>query len=88
MLQPAGTLYFKEIIRIKYEGKTTNPCISVKKLICNTKGAAICLPFLLGGHYDFIDPCGYHLQVNDPERIPGTSNTYYAPFHDWLEASK
>ena len=58
------------------------------KGICNTKGAALCLPFLLGGHCDYTDPCGYHLQVNDPYRLPGTSNADYAPFHDCLAANK
>ena len=58
------------------------------KGIRNTKGAALCLSFLLGGHCDSTDPCGYHLQFNDPDRLPGTSNADYAPFHDCLAANK
>ena len=58
------------------------------KCICNTKGSALCLLYLMGGHYDSTDPYGYHLQVNDPDRLPGTSNVDYAPFHDCLAANK
>ena len=88
MLQPMGNLSLKEILRIKDKGKITNPRIPVMKVIHNTKGAALCLPFLLGGHCDSTYPCGYHLQLNDPDRLPGTSNADYAPFHDWIAASK
>ena len=88
VLQPKGNLSLKDIIRIKDVGNTNDPHIPVMKGIHNTKGAAVCLPFLLGGHCDSTNPCGYRLQVNDPDRLPRTSNSDYATFHDWLEASK
>ena len=88
LLQPEETLSLKYIIRIKDEGNIMNPCIPVMNVIRNTKGSALCLTFLIGGHCDSTDPCGYHLQVNDQNRLIGTSNTDYVPFHDWLAASK
>ena len=88
MLGPAGKLSVKYILRIKDEGNITNPRLPMMKGIRNTNGAALCIPLLLGGHCDFTDPCGYHLQVNDPDRLPGTSNAEYAPFHYWLAARK
>ena len=88
MIQPAGTLSIKDILYIKDEVKITNLRFPVMKFICNTKGAALCLPFLIGGHCDSTDPCGYHLQVNDPDRFYGTPNVDYAPFHYWLASRK
>ena len=58
------------------------------KGIRNIKGATLCLPLLIGAHFDSTDPCMYHLQVNDPDSLPGTSNAYYETFNDWLAASK
>ena len=88
VLQPAGTLYLKYILRIKDKCNITNPCLPVTKGIHNTKGASLCLLLLLGGHSESTETCGYHLQVNDPDHLPGTSNTGFAPFHDCLAASK
>ena len=88
MIQPAVTLSIKDILYIKDEVKITNPCFPVMKVICNTKGAALYLPFLIGGHSDSTYPCGYHIQVNDPDRLPGAPNSDYEPFHDWLVSSK
>ena len=88
MLQLAEILSFKEILRIKDEFKITNPHLPVMKGIHNTKGNPICLTFLLGGHCDSTDPCGYHLQVNYPNRLPRTSNANYETLHDCLVAIK
>ena len=88
MLQPVRTLSLKYTLRIKDKCKIKNPRLSAMKVICNTKGAALFLPFLLGGHCDSTDPFRYHLQVNDTYHIPGTSNAYYDPFHEYLAASK
>ena len=88
MLQPAGTLSLKDTLCIKDEGKMKNPCLPVMKGIYNTKCAALCITFLIGGHCASTDPCGYHLQVNDPDRLLRTSDADYEPFHDWLVASK
>ena len=88
VIQPLGTLSLKDILCIKDKGEILNLYLSVMKGIRNTKGAALCLPFLLGGHCDSTDPCGYHLQVNYLYHLPGASNLDYAPFHDWLVASK
>ena len=88
VLQPLETLYLKDIFRIKDEGNIKNPHIPVMKGIRNTKGAALCLPFLLGGHCDYTDPCGYQLKVNNPDRLPGTSNAEFALFHNSLAESK
>ena len=83
VLQPTGNPPPpKDTLRIKDRDKTTKNCPPVMKGICNAKGAALCLPFLLGSHCECTDPYGYHLQVNDPDRPPGTSNTDYAPFTD------
>ena len=84
ILQPAENLSLKDILRIKDNGKIKNPHFPVMKGIRNTKGASLCLPFMLGGNCDSIDPYGYHLQVNDPYRLPGTSNVDYVPPHDCL----
>ena len=83
-----GNLSLKEILHIKDKGKITNSYLLVMKGIRNTKGAALCLPFLIGGYCDSTDPCGYHLQVSDPNHLPGTSNADHGPIHDWLMASK
>ena len=88
MLQPVETLSLKDIQRIKDEGKITKLRLPVMKAIRNTKWVSLCLPFLLSGHCDSTDPCRYHLQGNDPDRLPWTSNIDYAPFHEWLAASK
>ena len=88
LLQPEETLFLKDIIRIKDEVNITNPCLQVMNVIRNTKGSALCLTFLIGGHCDSTDPCMYHLQFNYPDRLPGTSNSDYAPFHGWISASK
>ena len=88
VLQPEGNLSLKDILSIKDKGNITNPRIPVMKGIHNTKVAAPCLLFLLGGHCDSTYPCGYHLQVNDPDRLPGTSNVDYEHFHDWMATSK
>ena len=88
MLQSAGTLSLKEILHIKGEGKTTKTHLPVMKGIINTKGSALYLTLMIGFHCDSTDPFGYHLQVNDIDRLPGTSNAYYATFHHWLAASK
>ena len=87
MLQSVGTLTLKDILRIKDRGNITNPHLPVMKGIHNTKCASLCLPFLIGGHCDSTEPCGYHLQFNDPYRLPGASNAYYAPFHEWMASS-
>ena len=58
MLQGAGTLSLKYIHRIKYEGNINNIRLSVMKGILNTKGAALYLPLLLGGHCDPTNHCG------------------------------
>ena len=83
-----GNLSLKEILHIKDKGKITNSYLLVMKGIRNTKGAALCLPFLSCGHCDSTDPCGYHLQVNYPDCLPGMSNADYAPFHDCLADCK
>ena len=88
MIQPEGNLSLKDILCIKDESKIMNPCLPLMKDICNTKGDALCLPFLIGGPCDSTDPYGYHLQINDSDRVPGTSNADYAPFHVFLSASK
>ena len=88
MLNPSRTLSIKEILRLKDGGKINNPCLPHMKGIRNTKGTTLYISFMLGGHCDFTDPCGYHLQVNDTERLHGTSNTDYKPFHNYLEANK
>ena len=88
MLQPTGYLSLKDILLIKDEGKINDPLLSVMKGVRNTKVAALCLPFLLGVHCDSTYPCGYHLQVNYPDRLPGTSNADYEPFHNWLASIK
>ena len=87
VLQPAGNISLNYTLLIKYEGNIMNPRLPVTKGIHNTKGAALCLPLLIGGHCYSTDPCGYHLQVNDPDRLPGTSNADFAPFHYWLTTS-
>ena len=88
MLNPTGYLSLKDTLHIKDEVNINNPCIPHMKGIRNYKGADLCLPFLLGGNCDSTDPYGYHLQVNDPERLPGMSNTDYKTLHDCAEASK
>ena len=88
MLQTVGTLSIKYILRIKDKGKITNPHLPFMNGVRNTKGAALCLPFLFIGHCNSTDPCGYPLQVNDPDRLPGASNAEYAPFHDWMAEIK
>ena len=37
-------------------GKIMNPCLPVMKKIRNTKGAALCIAFLLGVHCYYIVP--------------------------------
>ena len=88
VLQPEGNLSLKDILSIKDKGNITNPHLPVIKVICNAKGSALCLPLLIGGHCDSTDPYGYHLQVNDTDRLPGISNADYASFHDWMESIK
>ena len=56
MLQTAGDLSLKDILCIKDKGKITNPRLPVTKDIRNTKGDALCLRFLISGHYDSTDP--------------------------------
>ena len=90
VLQPAGTFYLKDTLLIKYEVNINNTHIPEMKGIRNTKGkgAALFLPFPIGGHYDSAYPFGYHLQFNDTDGIPGTSNTGFEPFCNWLAESK
>ena len=88
MLKPAGTLSLKYILLIKDGGKIKKTRLPVMKGISNTKGAALCITFLLSGHCDYTDPYGYHLQVNDPNHLPVATNANYEPFHNWLVASK
>ena len=88
VLQPSGTLSLKDILRIKDESKIKNTCLPVTKGIRNTKGASLFIDFFFEGHFDSTDACRYHLQVNDPDRIHGTSNEDYEPFHNWLTEIK
>ena len=88
MLKPAGTLSLKDILSLKDEGNLNNPFLHYMKVIKKSRGTTLCLPFLLMYHCDFTDPCGYHLWVNDTNRLPGTSNAKYKPFHNWLEENK
>ena len=87
MIQPEETLFLKDILCIKDEVNIKNPRLPVMKGVHNTNGAALCLPFLPGGHCESTGPCGYHLQVNDPNRLRGKSNEDCAPFHYFLVAS-
>ena len=88
MIHPSENISLKDILRLKAEGKINNTCLLHMKFICNVKSAALCLLFLLGGHCDYTDPCGYHLQVHDLDHLLGTSNDNYKPFHDCMEANK
>ena len=88
VLQPAETLPIKDILRIKDEGKIKLPSLPVMKCTRKTKAAALYLPFLINDQCDSTDPWGYHIQVNDPKRLPGTSNEDYTYFHDWMVKSK
>ena len=85
VIKPSGTLSVKEPPSLKYEGNINNPRIPHTNGILNAKDASLYITFLIGGHFDSTDPCGYHLQVNDPNCLPGMSNDKYKPFHDFLE---
>ena len=88
MLNTDGNFSPKDTLRLKYEGKINNTYIPHMKVILNYKGTTLCIPVMIGGHCDFADPCWYYLQVNVTDRLPGTSNAKYKPFHNWLEANK
>ena len=82
MLNPDGNISLNYILRIKYEGKINNTCLHHMEVILNEKGTTLCILFMIGCHCDFTYPCWYHLQVNVTDRLPGTSNAKYKPFHD------
>ena len=88
VLKPAGTLSLKDILRLKDEGNINNTYVRHMKVILNTRSTTLFLPFLISGHCDFTDLYGYHIQVKYTNRLPGTSNTKYKPFYDWLESNK
>ena len=88
MLKTDGNFSLKDILRLKDEGNINNTCIPHMEVILNYKGTTLCIPFMIGGHCDFTYPYGYHLQLNDTNRLSGTSNAKYKPFRNWLEANK
>ena len=88
VMNPPGTLFLKDILRLKDKCNINNPHLTHMKGTRNAKGASLCLPFLISGKFDSTDPFWYHLQVSDPDRLPGMSNADYKPFRVWLETSK
>ena len=56
--------------------------------IQNKNGAGLCFPFLLGCFCEATEPCGYHLQANDVDHLPGKSRSDWTPFHRWITDHK
>ena len=69
------------------EGKITPPRLPKMSGIRNTTGVALCFPYLLGQECS-AQGCGYHLAVNHPDKLPGSSHADYAPFHKWVSDHK
>ena len=86
VLHPAGNYTIKDLLQLKSEGKIAAPRLPKMKGIQNKNGAALCFEFLLGCHCDSPTPCGYHLQANDSDYLPGRSNSDWKPFHEWMAA--
>ena len=88
VLQPVGSYTIKDLMKLKSEGKIAPPRLAKMKGIQNRNGAALCLPFLCGEFCDSKEHCGFHLQVNEPSSLPGTSKDDYKSFHEWVGAHK
>ena len=88
VLKSAGNYSVKDLLKLKQEGKIKPPRLPRMRGIQNKNGAGLCFPFLLGCYCDSVDPCGYHLQANDEDHLPGKSKSDWAPFHDWLKSHK
>ena len=88
VIKPTDSHTIKDLIQFKNEGKIAPPRLSKMKGIQNRNGAALCFTYLLGEYCDASSPCGYHLQVNEPSSLPGSSKEDYKSFHDWLSTHK
>ena len=56
VMNPPGTLFLKDILRLKDKCNINNPHLTHMKGNRNAKGASLCLPFLISGKCDSTDP--------------------------------